>query len=103
MTAENRNGGINNEENPVFYPCRGYASCARRVRRSGTLHIAGDLAMERGSIVVSGGTLRVDGSVWLGADSVTVSGGELVVPGGADAVALDAGTLSVTGGTVREP
>lgn len=30
-------------------------------------------------------------------------GGELVVPGGADAVALDAGTLSVTGGTVREP
>lgn len=30
-------------------------------------------------------------------------GGELVVPGGADAVALDAGNLSVTGGTVREP
>ena len=71
--------------------------------RSGTLHIAGDLAMERGKIVVSGGELIVDGSVWLGEGGVILSGGELVVPGGAEALALDAGTITATGGTVREP
>ena len=71
--------------------------------RSGTLHIAGDLAMERGKIVVSGGELIVDGSVWLGEGDVILSGGELVVPGGAEALVLDAGTLTATGGTVRAP
>lgn len=71
--------------------------------RSGTLHIAGDLAMERGNILVSGGELIVDGSVWLGEGDVILSGGELVVPGGAEALALDAGTITATGGTVREP
>ena len=102
MIASIYNGRSCNEKAVLSASFR-RSSIARRVRRSGTLHIAGDLAMERGSIVVSGGTLRVDGSVWLGAGSVTVSGGELVVPGGADAVALDAGTLPLTGGAVREP
>lgn len=71
--------------------------------RSGTLRIAGDLAMERGKILVSGGELIVEGSVWLGEGDVIVSGGELVIPGGKDALVLDAGTLTVTGGAVREP
>lgn len=71
--------------------------------RSGTLRIAGDLAMERGQIVVSGGELIIDGSVWLGEGGVTVSGGALVIPGGADVLVLDAGTITVTGGAVREP
>ena len=71
--------------------------------RSGTLHIQGDLAMERGKIIVSGGELLVEGSIWLGEGDVIVSGGELVIPGGKDALVLDAGTLTVTDGTVREP
>ena len=71
--------------------------------RSGTLRIAGDLAMERGKLLVSGGELIVEGSVWLGEGDVIVSGGELVIPGGKDALVLDAGTLTVTGGAVREP
>lgn len=71
--------------------------------RSGTLRIAGDLAMERGKILVSGGELIIEGSLWLGEGDVIVSGGELVIPGGKDALVLDAGTLTVTGGAVREP
>ena len=71
--------------------------------RSGTLHVKGNLSMERGSILVTGGTLVVDGSIWLGEGSVTLTGGELIIPGGVDAVALDAGELTQSGGTVREP
>ena len=70
---------------------------------SGTLRIAGDLAMERGNILISGGELIIEGSLWLGEGDVIVSGGELVIPGGKEALVLDAGTLTVTGGTVREP
>ena len=55
-----------------------------------------------GCDVVSGGELIVDGSVWLGEGDVILSGGELIVPGGAEALVLDAGTLTVAGGTVRE-
>lgn len=47
---------------------------------------------------VGGGILRLDIE-----GDVIVSGGELVISGGKDALVLDAGTLTVTGGAVREP
>lgn len=70
--------------------------------RSGTVHITGDCALERGGIIVSGGTLIIDGSLWIGEGDVTVIGGELVVPGGEEALALDNGSVNVTGGAIRE-
>ena len=69
--------------------------------RSGTVHITGDCALERGGINVSGGTLIVDGSLWIGEGDVTVSGGELVIPGGEEALALDNGSVDVTGGAIK--
>ena len=69
--------------------------------RSGTVHITGDCALERGGINVSGGTLIIDGSLWIGEGDVTVSGGELVIPGGEEAIALDNGSVNVTGGAIK--
>ena len=69
--------------------------------RSGTVHITGDCALERGGIIVSGGTLIIDGSLWIGEGDVTVSGGELVIPGGEEAIALDNGSINVSGGAIR--
>ena len=71
-------------------------AAALRLRRSR----AGDCALERGGINVSGGTLIIDGALWLGEGDVTVSGGELVIPGGEEAVALDNGSVNVTGGAI---
>ena len=68
--------------------------------RGGTVHITGDCTLERGGINVSGGTLIIDGSLWLGEGDVTVTGGELVIPGGEEAVALDNGSVNVTGGAI---
>ena len=70
--------------------------------RGGTVHITGDCALECGGINVSGGTLIIDGSLWIGEGDVTVTGGELVIPGGEEAIALDNGCVSVTGGAIRE-
>lgn len=69
--------------------------------RGGTVHITGDCALERGGINVSGGTLIIDGSLWIGEGDVTVSGGELVIPGGEEAMALDKGSINVTGGAIK--
>ena len=68
--------------------------------RGGTVHITGDCTLERGGINVSGGTLIIDGALWLGEGDVTVTGGELVIPGGEEAVALDNGSVNVTGGAI---
>ena len=69
--------------------------------RGGTVHITGDCALERGGIIVSGGTLIIDGSLWIGEGDVTVSGGELVIHGGEEAIALDNGSINVSGGAIR--
>ena len=71
--------------------------------RSGTVHVMGGIAIERGGINISGGTLIVDGSLWLGEGNINVTGGELIIPGGEDALALDAGEIFVSGGAIREP
>ena len=48
-------------------------------------------------------TLTLTDGLWLGEGDITVSGGEIVIPGGPDALCADNGSVTVTGGTVREP
>ena len=76
---------------------------AALVVESGTLHVTGSCALERGSATVTGGTVVLDEGLWLGEGDITVTGGEIIVPGGEEALSLDNGTVTVTGGTIREP
>ena len=76
---------------------------AALVVESGTLHVTGSCALERGSVTVTGGTVVLDEGLWLGEGDITVTGGEIIVPGGEEALSLDNGTVTVTGGTIREP
>lgn len=73
------------------------------VLKSGTLHVTGDCSIEKGSVAVEGGTLILDNGLWLGEGAVIVSGGEIVVPGGQEGLSLDSGSVTVTGGVIREP
>lgn len=76
---------------------------AALVVESGTLHVTGSCALERGSVTVTGGTVVLDEGLWLGEGDITVTGGEIIVPGGEEALSLDNGSVTVTGGTIREP
>ncbi len=58
---------------------------------------------ETGTFEVSGGSFTCTGETWMQNAALTISGGEVVVPGGADGLIAENGSVRVTGGTVREP
>lgn len=73
---------------------------ASLVLKSGTVHVAGDCSMEKGSITVEGGTLLLDNGLWLGEGDVTLTGGKIVTPDGEDGLCLDNGKLHIDGSAV---
>ena len=71
--------------------------------RSGTLTLDGACALERGRVEITGGTVVLQGGLWLGEGEVVIRGGEVIVPGGLDGLIAERGSVTVEGGTLREP
>lgn len=69
----------------------------------GELTLAGDASIDRGEVRISGGTVTLGGALWLGEGDIVITGGTVVVPGGQEGLIAENGTVTVTGGTIREP
>lgn len=63
----------------------------------------GPCNLDSGSVVIEGGTVVFGKGLWLGNGDITVTGGEVIVPGGADGLIAENGSVRIEGGTVREP
>ena len=69
----------------------------------GTVSFEGPCNLDEGSVVIEGGTVVFGEGLWLGSGDITITGGEVVVPGGADGLIAEHGSVRIEGGTVREP
>lgn len=69
----------------------------------GELTLAGNASIDRGEVRISGGTVTLGGALWLGEGDIVISGGTVIVPGGQEGLIAENGTVTVTGGTIREP
>ena len=59
--------------------------------------------LDSGSVVIEDGMVVFGKGLWLGNGDITVTGGEVIVPGGADGLIAENGSVRIEGGTVREP
>lgn len=69
----------------------------------GEVRFDGPCNLDSGSVVIEGGTVVFGKGLWLGNGDITVTGGEVIVPGGADGLIAENGSVRIEGGTVREP
>ena len=69
----------------------------------GEVRFDGPCNLDSGSVVIEGGTVVFAEGLWLGNGDITVTGGEVIVPGGADGLIAENGSVRIEGGTVREP
>ena len=69
----------------------------------GEVRFDGPCNLDSGSVVIEGGTVVFGKGLWLGNGHITVTGGEVIVPGGADGLIAENGSVRIEGGTVREP
>ena len=69
----------------------------------GEVRFDGPCNLDSGSVVIEGGTVVFAEGLWLGNGDITVTGGEVIVPGGADGLIAENGSVCIEGGTVREP
>ena len=69
----------------------------------GEVRFDGPCNLDSGSVVIEGGTVIFGKGLWLGNGDITVTGGEVIVPGGADGLIAENGSVRIEGGTVREP
>ena len=69
----------------------------------GEVRFDGPCNLDSGSVVIAGGTVVFGKGLWLGNGDITVTGGEVIVPGGADGLIAENGSVRIEGGTVREP
>ena len=71
--------------------------------RSGSLRADGTVSIEKGRVEIRGGTVTLSQGLWLGEGDIVITGGRVIVPGGLDGLVTDNGTITVDGGSVREP
>lgn len=71
--------------------------------RSGSLRADGTVSIEKGRVEIRGGTVTLSQGLWLGEGDIVITGGRVIVPGGLDGLVTDNGTVTVDGGSVREP
>ena len=69
----------------------------------GEVRFDGPCNLDSGSVVIEGGTVVFGKGLWLGNGDITVTGGKVIVPGGADGLIAENGSVRIEGGTVREP
>lgn len=69
----------------------------------GEVRFDGPCNLDSGSVVIEGGTVVFGKGLWLGSGEITITGGEVIVPGGADGLIAENGSVRIEGGTVREP
>ena len=69
----------------------------------GEVRFGGPCNLDSGSVVIEGGTVVFGKGLWLGSGEITITGGEVIVPGGADGLIAENGSVRIEGGTVREP
>lgn len=69
----------------------------------GEVRFDGPCNLDSGSVVIEGGTVVFGKGLWLGNGDITITGGEVIVPGGADGLIAENGSVRIEGGTVREP
>lgn len=103
--------GCNSGEASTFEVSDGSFTCtgetwmqnAAMTVSGGTVSFEGPCNLDEGSVVIEGGTVVFGEGLWLGSGDITITGGEVVVPGGADGLIAENGSVRIEGGTVREP
>lgn len=103
--------GCNSGEASTFEVSDGSFTCtgetwmqnAAMTVSGGTVSFEGPCNLDEGSVLIEGGTVVFGEGLWLGSGDITITGGEVVVPGGADGLIAENGSVRIEGGTVREP
>lgn len=111
VTAGGFGMGCNSGEAGTFEVSGGSFTCtgetwmqnAAMTVLDGEVRFDGPCNLDSGSVVIEGGTVVFGKGLWLGNGDITVTGGEVIVPGGADGLIAENGSVRIEGGTVREP